>query len=134
MRRVLNGFLQAVEEDHSTDSPIIAATNHPELLDDALLRRFDLVLKFDPPTDEQIKAILKASLRPLKFPRPAWKPILSKARGFSQAELARTGDEVVKAAILDERQVTTSDEVIAKLDERHGMRTTFRGNEGSVKR
>ncbi|MEE4211959.1 MAG: ATP-binding protein, partial [Parvularcula sp.] len=44
MRRVLNGFLQAIEEDHSTDSPIIAATNHPELLDEALLRRFDLVL------------------------------------------------------------------------------------------
>ncbi|MDQ6971401.1 MAG: ATP-binding protein, partial [Mariprofundaceae bacterium] len=40
IRRVLNSFLQMIEQDNS-DSLLIAATNHPELLDRALFRRFD---------------------------------------------------------------------------------------------
>jgi len=40
IRRVLNSFLQFLERDES-DSLVIAATNHPELLDRALFRRFD---------------------------------------------------------------------------------------------
>ena len=55
MRRVLNSFLQMMEEPSATDSVLIAATNHPELLDRALLRRFDVVMEFAPPTTEQIR-------------------------------------------------------------------------------
>ena len=39
MRRVLNSFLQFMEEPNTTDSLIIGATNHPELLDRALQDR-----------------------------------------------------------------------------------------------
>lgn len=38
IRRVLNSFLQFIEHDDS-DSIIVAATNHPGLLDRALMRR-----------------------------------------------------------------------------------------------
>jgi hypothetical protein len=41
---VLNSFLQFLEQDDS-QGLIIAATNHPELLDKALFRRFDDVLR-----------------------------------------------------------------------------------------
>jgi len=43
MRRVLNSFLNFIEQDTS-DSIVIAATNNPQLLDQALFRRFDDVL------------------------------------------------------------------------------------------
>ena len=39
IRRVLNSFLQFLEKDTS-NSLIVAATNHPEMLDRALFRRF----------------------------------------------------------------------------------------------
>ena len=42
-RRVLNSFLQFLEEDPGP-SIIVAATNLPELLDRAMLRRFDLTV------------------------------------------------------------------------------------------
>ena len=45
IRRVLNSFLQFLEQDQS-DSLIVAATNHPKLLDRALFRRFDDVIEF----------------------------------------------------------------------------------------
>ena len=43
MRRILNSFLQFIEQD-SSESIIIAATNNQKLLDQALFRRFDDVL------------------------------------------------------------------------------------------
>ena len=48
MRRILNSFLQFIEQDAS-DSIIIAATNNQKILDQALFRRFDDVLHYDLP-------------------------------------------------------------------------------------
>ena len=57
MRRVLNSFLQFIEQDTS-DSLIIAATNNPKLLDHALFRRFDDVLYYEKPDADQRKALI----------------------------------------------------------------------------
>ena len=73
MRRVLNSFLQFMEEGNSTDSVIICSTNHPSLLDRALLRRYDQVLEFDAPTSDQIKRLISSNLGPMKIVRPVWK-------------------------------------------------------------
>ena len=127
MRRVLNSFLQFMEEPNATDSVIVGATNYPDLLDRALLRRFDLVLAFDAPDDDEMKLIIKANLRPLKFPNPAWKKIVAAARGLSQSELARASETAVKTAILDERGKLTSDDVISALENRKEMREAFIG-------
>lgn len=43
-RRILNSFLQMIEQDDS-NSLIICATNHIEILDHALFRRFDDVIR-----------------------------------------------------------------------------------------
>ncbi len=48
IRRVLNSFLQMIEQDQS-HSLIVAATNHAEILDHALFRRFDDVLRYELP-------------------------------------------------------------------------------------
>ena len=57
MRRVLNSFLQFLEESNSTDSVVVAATNHPELLDRALFRRFDDILEYSLP-DEATRSVV----------------------------------------------------------------------------
>jgi SpoVK/Ycf46/Vps4 family AAA+-type ATPase len=125
MRRVLNSFLQFMEEKSATDSAIIAATNHPEMLDRALLRRFDEVLEFELPTAEQVRAVVKSNLRPMKYPRLNWASVEKAARGLSQAEIARAADEAVKNAILLERDQITTSELTARLSERQAMRTAF---------
>src|SRR5690606_593095 len=61
IRRVLNSFLQFLEKDEST-SLVIAATNHPELLDPALFRRFDDVIEYDLPGAEVALGILQDRL------------------------------------------------------------------------
>jgi SpoVK/Ycf46/Vps4 family AAA+-type ATPase len=50
IRRVLNSFLQFLEQDQSR-SLIVAATNHPASLDSALFRRFDAVVEYAAPDE-----------------------------------------------------------------------------------
>ena len=126
MRRVLNSFLQFMEEENATDSLVICATNHPSLLDRALLRRYDQVLEFEPPTQTQIKEIITSNLKPMKSSRLAWKKILEAAGNLSQSELVRAADDAVKSAILDERKVVSTEDLLMRLDERREMRVAFR--------
>lgn len=130
MRRVLNSFLQFMEEGNSTDSIIICSTNHPSLLDRALLRRYDQVLEFDAPTTAQIKQLISANVGPMKIVRPNWNTIVHAAEGLSQSEIVRAADDAVKTAILDERKELTTEGIIDRLQERHAMRTAFLDTEG----
>lgn len=125
MRRVLNSFLQYMEEDNATDSLVVGATNHSELLDRALLRRFDLVLTFDMPSEEDIKRIIMIGLRPFKAGRIAWSKVIPAAAGLSQAEIAKAAEDAVKAAILDEKNCVTTDQLLRRLQERREMQEAF---------
>ena len=125
MRRVLNSFLQFMEEATATDSLIIGATNNPKLLDKALLRRFDLVLEFVPPTPEQIRSIVKSNIRPMKQSYISWKRVADAASDLSQSEIVQAVEDAVKTAILDERNVLATDDLVGRLDERRRMREAF---------
>lgn len=125
MRRVLNSFLQFMEEESSTDSVIVCSTNHPSLLDRALLRRYDQVLEFDAPTEAQIKQIITSNVKPMKLGRLAWKRITQTALSLSQSEIVRATDDAVKTAILDERNTILTDDLLTRLQERHEMRKAF---------
>lgn len=61
IKRVLNSFLLQIEKDDS-NSLIIAATNMPQNLDEALFRRFDDIIAYPIPTEEQILQYYKTEL------------------------------------------------------------------------
>ena len=84
IRRVLNSFLQMIEQDHS-HSLVIAATNHPDLLDPALFRRFDDVLHYDLPDQSQIAKLLKARLSGSVLKRVRWAHLAEIAAGLNHA-------------------------------------------------
>jgi SpoVK/Ycf46/Vps4 family AAA+-type ATPase len=130
MRRVLNSFLQFMEESNSTDSVVICSTNHPSLLDRALLRRYDQVLEFDTPTSAQIKKLISSTIGPMKGHRLAWKNIIQEADTLSQAEIVRAVDDAVKTAILDERNQLRTKDLVVRLQERHAMRAAFLDRQG----
>ena len=88
MRRVLNSFLQFLEQDES-DSVIIAATNHAGKLDSALFRRFDDVVRYELPSPELATKLIKNRLGLFGVDTLKWEEILSAAEGLSYAELSR---------------------------------------------
>ncbi|EME5082795.1 ATP-binding protein [Klebsiella aerogenes] len=102
IRRVLNSFLQMIEQDNS-NSIIIAATNHPEILDYALFRRFDDVIEYHLPSLEQALDLIKFRLErfaPKTFRRSS---LEKDVVGLSYAEICRAVDEAIKDAIMSDR-------------------------------
>jgi SpoVK/Ycf46/Vps4 family AAA+-type ATPase len=118
IRRVLNSFLQFLEND-DTDSLIIAATNHPELLDPALFRRFDDFIYYDLPDKTAAEGILKARLAAFDTRGMRWNDAVEATVGMSQAEIARAADEAAKRAILCGRTVVARDDILTAIAERN---------------
>ncbi|MGN8773970.1 AAA family ATPase [Candidatus Weimeria sp. HCP3S3_B5] len=99
MRRILNSFLQFIENDVS-DSIIIAATNNPKMLDKALFRRFDDVIHYELPNDAQIKQLFDYKLEGYQDGSICSKEVIEAARGLSQAELTIVAEDAMKESIL----------------------------------
>lgn len=59
LKRLVTVLLQAIDE-WPESSILIAATNHGELLDPAIWRRFDLEISFDLPSEEMRRAYIKS--------------------------------------------------------------------------
>jgi SpoVK/Ycf46/Vps4 family AAA+-type ATPase len=98
-RRILNSFLQFLEQDHGA-ALIIATTNHEELLDKALFRRFDAILKYHLPTKELIVTALKSRLSHFETAKVDWQSVANKGTGLSQAEVIRSAEDAARSAIL----------------------------------
>jgi SpoVK/Ycf46/Vps4 family AAA+-type ATPase len=109
MRRVLNSFLQFIEQD-MLDSIVIAATNNQELLDKALFRRFDDVLYYSNPTDEEKQQLIENVLGTFKPKDFMWDRVIENSSNLCHAELVSACLDAVKNAVLaDEKKVSDSD-------------------------
>jgi SpoVK/Ycf46/Vps4 family AAA+-type ATPase len=117
IRRVLNSFLQFLEKDTS-DSLIVAATNHGQMLDRALFRRFDDVVEYTLPDTRLAEEILRRKLATYDTTGVEWPQILPEAEGLSHADLARASEEAAKKAVLGGSTQITSDAVLSALRER----------------
>jgi SpoVK/Ycf46/Vps4 family AAA+-type ATPase len=117
VRRILNNFLVMIEEDAST-SLILAATNHPEILDHALFRRFDDVIEYDLPNVEQIAAILRTRLGRYSPKRLDIRPLADLASGLSHADVTRAAEEAVKNAVMQDHEYIDPNELQQLLTDR----------------
>jgi SpoVK/Ycf46/Vps4 family AAA+-type ATPase len=122
IRRVLNSFLQFLEEGNATDSVVVAATNHPELLDRALVRRFDEIIEYGLPDASGARAMISNRLGRMAGRSIDWVSIAALAEGLSQAELARVADEATKEAILAGKKTVSTADLSAALSARRTMR------------
>lgn len=120
VRRILNSFLQMIEQDDS-HSLIIGATNHPEILDNALFRRFDDLLHYELPDEEHIASTLKGRLSRMVVKNTSWKRLAKKALGLSYAELTRASDEVLRTALIERRNTVTEKDIGVALEERRRL-------------
>ena len=115
MRRVLNSFLQFIERDHS-DSLIIAATNNLELLDQALFRRFDDVIHYQLPTDQEKIQLLKNRLNG-SISQKEIDLILPELTSLSHAEINQACLDAIKESVINEVKISP-DLVIKTIRER----------------
>ena len=117
IRRVLNSFLQFLEEDTS-DSVVVAATNHPRLLDSALFRRFDAVMEFDLPDDATIRAVIANRLAAFMTADVDWTRVVTAARGLSHAEVALASENAAKQSVLSGSDAIATSDLVTVLAHR----------------
>jgi len=117
MRRVLNAFLQFIEQDKS-DSLIVAATNNPRILDQALFRRFDDVLYYHLPTRDEIRQLMENRLGSFRGKKLSLKTAVKEAETLSHAEITQACDDAIKEAILADRKTVTATLLKKMLRER----------------
>ncbi len=116
MRRVLNAFLQFIEQDRS-ESIIIAATNNQQILDKALFRRFDDVLHYAYPTECEVEQLYLNKLCLFDSSFKPSKELVNKTLSLSHAEISRICEDIIKQCILGNVRIT-QDNLIELVTER----------------
>lgn len=96
---------------------IIAATNRPDILDEALLRpgRFDRIIEIPIPDDAGRKAILQLHIEKMSTKKLQLKTIVDKTTGFSGAEIKATCVEAGMIAIRQGRSFIKQEDFIESI-------------------
>jgi SpoVK/Ycf46/Vps4 family AAA+-type ATPase len=108
MRRILNSFLQFIEQDAS-ESIIIAATNNQRILDQALFRRFDDVMHYALPSSDDVQRLFEIKLGGVSPDFVPSELLVNTALSLSHAEIARVCDDAIKQSILNDVDLTQED-------------------------
>ncbi|NEW85221.1 MAG: AAA family ATPase [Mariniphaga sp.] len=103
MKRIVNTILQLF--DYLPQSSIvIAATNQVNMIDEALLRRFDMSFKFELPTENRIKELIDLTLKNgrFSFDKPkSVRGIIIESIGLSYYTIQKTLITAIKRSLFD---------------------------------
>lgn len=121
IRRILNSFLQMVEQDDS-DSLLLAATNHPEILDHALFRRFDDVVEFQLPETQEVINTIKTKLAGFSESGVKWEKLAEAASGLSYGDITRACEDAIKDAIIHDKERVSHADLKRSIEERQAVR------------
>lgn len=112
MRRILNSFLQFIEADTS-ESIIIAATNNRKILDQALFRRFDDIMRYELPTVDEAKRIVANRTGAFDPAFTISDTTAAELTQLCQADITRLCEDAVKSSLLTDSSL--SDELFQRL-------------------
>jgi AAA+ superfamily predicted ATPase len=100
IKRVVNSFLQLLDGFQGR-SLVIAATNFEQVLDPAIWRRFDEVLRFELPTKEFLEMLIALRLRPLQSQKRQIRELVEALDEATFADAERVCFDVRKRCALD---------------------------------
>jgi SpoVK/Ycf46/Vps4 family AAA+-type ATPase len=120
-RRVLTMFLSFLDETQP-ESLVVAVTDHGSLLDDALIRRFDIAIPFALPDSTQALDLLRDRLDAINTRTIAWHEIAGHVKGLSHARLVRAAESAAKQAILSGSDSLSTAALITALGEHRRIR------------
>ena len=125
IKRVVNNFLQMLD-NFKGDSILIAATNHQNILDPAIWRRFDDVLYYDLPDDKSREYLFETYLKSMKRePDIVLEKIVKKTKGLSPSDIKMITVEAMKIAIINSKSsisMTDIEKAVEKFIQREKVR------------
>lgn len=118
IKRVVNTFLQILDEYEPTSGLLVAATNLNKSLDTALWRRFDDLIAVPKPGEKELEFILKERLSAVSVGSIDWTEIIKQMKDFSAAQAVRVAEDAAKRAILEREELVIQEhlkEAIAEI-------------------
>lgn len=109
MKRVVNTILQLFDY-LPQKSIVIAATNHESMIDDALLRRFDLKIHLSLPNKDHVKELIDKTLSSglFRFDQPKnLTSIIRSCVGLSYYTIQKTLTTAIKRTLFNQNQDST---------------------------
>ncbi len=118
MKRAVNTLLKAIDEINLVEHGVllIAATNHPQLLDYAAWRRFDKVLNFPLPDLQTRKMILDKILEPINA-NVKTEELAEMTDGYSGSDLRLLIREAVLNALLENRKELCQEDLLNSIED-----------------
>lgn len=116
MKRVVNTILQLFDY-LPQNSIVIAATNQREMLDEALLRRFDFSIGFNLPTEKEIKDLVSLTLKNGNFifdSKIKANKVIKTSVGLSYYSIQKTLVTAIKRSLF--AMENTANIISAKID------------------
>jgi len=137
LKRAVNTLLKAIDSISLTNDGVLlmAATNHPRMLDSAAWRRFDEIMNFPLPNENMRKAILDIVTKDIEgdFDNAEIAPL---TEGYSGSDLRMVIRESVLNALVGERTVITQEDLfnaVLKFNKRANIKSDeYVVNEGGV--
>jgi SpoVK/Ycf46/Vps4 family AAA+-type ATPase len=112
MKRAVNSLLKNIDRISLVKNGVllIAATNHPQLLDLAAWRRFDEVVEFSLPNEEMRREILKKVTASITC-SCNYSELAAETEGFSGADLRLMVKEAMLSALMDRREAIDRNDI-----------------------
>ncbi|WP_304333609.1 AAA family ATPase [Brachyspira innocens] len=103
IKRVVNNFLQMMD-NFSGDSIIFAATNHQQLLDPAIWRRFDDIIYYDLPNDKTRRELFDKYIKIIKRKDDIdMEELVKKSKGLSASDIKMIVTEAIKISVINSK-------------------------------
>ncbi|MBW8687369.1 AAA family ATPase [Chitinophaga rhizophila] len=117
MKRVVNTILQLFDYLPQS-SMVIAATNQNDMLDDALLRRFDVNIEFKLPDESQIEDLIKLTIRDGRFKfsdQVSYQAVIKELKGLSYYSIQKTLITAIKRSLFNSNVNGVSEDVVIDM-------------------
>ena len=117
VKRIVNNFMQMID-NYNGNSVLIAATNHPQLLDTAVWRRFDEVIEFKIPTKQQRKELFKKYLGMFKKNEELdIEKIATLTAKYSSADISTICEDALRRNVIHHKSTIKNEDLIWAIKE-----------------
>lgn len=117
LKRVVNSLLQNMDAYCQTGI-LVAATNHQELLDDAIWRRFQTVIEVPKPHPDEIQILFESITKSLDLSHiipKQYSIIIEQLDGLSYSDIQALAQNVVKQMIIKDKTVASAFDFLCEI-------------------
>lgn len=110
LKRVINSLLQNIDEFSEAGGILIAATNHEQLLDNAIWRRFEKIVNLTIPNFDEVQCLIRSFLKKIdgeiEYDEKKVEVLSRYLNGYSHSEVVKILNNAYYNAIISKKNLS----------------------------